>query len=346
MSSLRLGLMGCGLVSLKVHATNLPKLPGVTLGGAWDADPRRLKRIAEVAPGTPLFESADALLNGPVDAVIVATPYEEHARSAIAALRAGKHVYLEKPFAMDVAEADAMTQAWRGSGRVGMVGFNYRYNPLFQALRADIAAGKIGKLISLRTVFSFSPHEGIDWDITRHGDHGAMFDLAPHHLDLARFFTGSEARSVFAQVVSGRTPRDTVHLQMTMADGVLVQSCLQLNSIEEHRIEAYGETGKLVVDLARSLAVEFTGVKATRLGSMLARVEQLAAPVIHADYLATKLRAPWNEPSFERAIAAFVASVGRGADVSPDFVDGLASQQLLATALKSVELGAAVELGA
>jgi myo-inositol 2-dehydrogenase/D-chiro-inositol 1-dehydrogenase len=343
MSKLRLGLLGCGLVSLKVHAINLPKMPDATLAGAWDADPRRLGRLVEVAPGIPVFESAEALLDAPIDAVIVATPYEDHARSAIAALKAGKHVYVEKPFAMDTAEAAAMTAAWSGSGLVGMVGFNYRYNPLFQALRADIAAGRIGKLISLRTVFSFSPHEGIDWDITRHGDHGAMFDLAPHHLDLARFLTGSEAVSVFARTTSGRTPRDTAHLQMTMADGTLVQSCLQLNSIEDHRIEAYGEAGKLVVDLTRSLAVEFTGVKATRLGPMRARVEQLVSPVVHAGYLATKLHAPWNEPSFARAITAFTASVRGGAAVTPDFADGLACQQLLAAALRSAELGAAVE---
>jgi predicted dehydrogenase len=346
MNGLRIGFMGCGLVSLKVHAANLRKMPGVTLAGAWDADPRRLGRLAEVAPGLPLFDSAQALLDAPLDAVIIGTLYEDHAASAISALRAGKHVYLEKPFAMDLAEAAAMTEAWRGSGLVGMIGFNYRHNPLFQDLRAAIAAGRIGKLISLRTVFSFSPHEGIDWDITRHGDHGALFDLAPHHLDFARFFTGGEARSVFAQVVSGRTPRDTAHLQIAMADGVLVQSCLQLNSIEEHRVEAYGEGGKLVVDLTRSLAVEFTGVKATRLGPMLARAEQLAAPVVHAGYLATKLRAPWNEPSFERAIEAFVASVRGGAAVTPDFADGMACQRLLDAALRSAELGAPVEPGA
>lgn len=346
MSKLRLGFLGCGLVSLKVHAANLPKIPGVALAGAWDADPRRLDRLAQAVPGVPLFDSAQALLDAPLDAVIIATPYEDHASSAIAALQAGKHVYLEKPFAMTLAEATRMTQAQAASGRVGMVGFNYRYNPLLQDLRAAIAAGRIGKLISLRTVFSFSPHDGIDWDITRHGDHGAMFDLAPHHLDLARFLTGQEARSVFARTVSGRTPRDTTHLHITLADGVLVQSCLQLNSIEEHRIEAYGEGGKLVADLPRALAVEFTGLKVTRLGPSLARLEQLAAPLLHPGYLSTKLRAPWNEPSFERAISAFVAAVRGGAPATPDFADGLACQRLLDAALTSAERGAPVEFAA
>jgi predicted dehydrogenase len=220
-----------------------------------------------------------------------------------------------------------------------MVGFNYRYNPLFQELRAAIAAGRIGRLISLRTVFSFSPHEGQDWDITRHGDHGALFDLAPHHLDLARFLTGAEAASVSASVQSGRTPRDTAHLQLTMTNGVLVQSCLQLNSIEEHRLEAYGDAGKLVVDLTRSLAVEFTGVKATRFGPMQARLEQLLQPVAHAGYLKTKLRSPWHEPSFERAVLAFVAAIREARPVQPDFADGLACQTLLEAALTSARTG-------
>jgi predicted dehydrogenase len=121
-----------------------------------------------------------------------------------------------------------------------------------------------------------------------------------------------------------------------------VQSCLQLSSVEEHRIEAYGDAGKLVVDLTRSLAVEFTGVKATRLGPMKARVAQLAQPVTHPGYLAAKLRSPWHEPSFLRAAEAFVAAIRGGGSVTPDFADGLACQRLIEAALQSAGSGMAV----
>ena len=343
-SEVRLGLLGCGLVALAVHAVNVRRLPGVVLAGAWDDDPRKLQRIRSIAPATQLYDQLDDLLTEPIDGVLIATPYEQHAATAIRAFEAGKHVYVEKPFATTLADAQAAEAAWRRSGRIGMVGFNYRFNPLFNRLRDAIRAGSIGKVASLRTSFSFSPHGGQDWDLTRHGEHGALFDLAPHHLDLARHLTGAEPTSITALVRNGRSPRDIGHLEIAMDDGALVQSRLQLNSVEEHRIEAYGEAGKLSVDLTRSLALQRVGLRATALGGAVARVAQAMQPLTHAGYLAEKLRAPWREPSFLRAIASFTEAIRTGARVSPDFADGLACHRMLEAALTSAASGAAVEV--
>src|SRR6185369_726938 len=152
-----------------------------------------LSIAARVVPTARAFGTYDELLNeGDVDAVVICVPNSLHAETAIAALKNGAHVYVEKPLATNLAEAGAVLKAWRGTDLVGMMGFNYRHNELYQSVRTHIAAGALGKLLTVRTVFSTSGEHLASWKLARRTGGGVLLDLGSHHLDLIRYFFAQE----------------------------------------------------------------------------------------------------------------------------------------------------------
>ena len=126
-----------------------------------------------------------------VDAAVVSTPNALHAPQAIALLEAGKHVLVEKPMALNVAECDAMIAASRASGASLMVAHCWRFHPDVIALRDRIAAGELGEVVKTR---GYGVHAGwgpSGWftDPTLAGG-GALPDMGVHAIDTARFLLG------------------------------------------------------------------------------------------------------------------------------------------------------------
>jgi predicted dehydrogenase len=110
------------------------RLPDVELIALAEPDVQRRVEASRRAPGAAAYGSYHDLLKMPeVEAVVICLPNALHAEVAVAALEQGKHVYLEKPLATSLDEAQRVVTAWRRAGVVGMIGFNYRFNPLFQA---------------------------------------------------------------------------------------------------------------------------------------------------------------------------------------------------------------------
>lgn len=340
MSKLKIGLVGCGLVALSVHLKNLPKIRDVELIALADPDLKRRERASQLAPQAQVFENYHDLLALPIiDAVIISVPYEYHAEAMIAAIKAGKHVYLEKPFATNLVDAEQMIAVGKNSDRQVMVGFNYRFHPLYQALKQTIQSKKVGEPVTLRSVFCFVPQTGMDWQITRHGSFGAIFDIAPHHIDLARFLLEAEVAEVFVQMRSLQSQNDTVLLQLRMTNDVLVQSFFCLHSVEIGQVEIYGTRGKLGVDHYRSLSVEYTAPKIGHFARMNQGLGQILQPLTQYQYVREKLRSPWNEPSFLRSLNQFVHTLQHQQPVSPNIWDGYRNQQVIDAAQESVRTG-------
>ena len=137
MTHIRVGLIGCGGVGGGVHLKLLRRMQGVTLVAVADLDPHR-RAEAEQA-GVRATTDADTLLSRPdIDAVVIAVPPIAHAAVACSALDRGRPVCLEKPLAASLADGQAILDAWRRPGRparVGMIGFNYCFNPLVRSAR-------------------------------------------------------------------------------------------------------------------------------------------------------------------------------------------------------------------
>jgi predicted dehydrogenase len=167
--------------------------------------------IAERAARDLGFEEASgdwrALVVHPeIDLVDITTPNHLHAEMALAAIDAGKHVYCEKPLALDAASAARMAAAAEAAGVTTMVGFNYLKSPAAMAARRLIEAGLIGEVWHFRGAFHqdvlADPRQPFGWRFERRlAGAGALGDLGAHVLALARFLVG-EVEEVCAHAMT------------------------------------------------------------------------------------------------------------------------------------------------
>jgi myo-inositol 2-dehydrogenase / D-chiro-inositol 1-dehydrogenase len=340
-SRVRVGLIGCGRIARLVHLKVLRRLPGVDLVALAEPDPQRRAEAARLAPAARGCGGYQELLEmRDVDAVVICAPTFMHADVAVDAVQRGKHVYLEKPIALNLIEAARVLAAWRRTGLVGMMGLNYRFNPLFAATKRQIQSGRLGELVGARSVFSTSIRPIPDWQQTRARGGGALLDLASHHIDLMRFLFDQEVRDVAAAWRTQRSEEDSAMLRLRLADGLLIQSFFSLCAVEEDRVEIYGQAGKLTVDRSLSLDVEISGPT-----QRYARVRKLARTLRglrRVSHLVDKVLTPGHEPSFRAALARFVMAVRSGRPAAPDFVDGYRCLAVVEAAETSARTGCAV----
>ena len=152
---LKVGVIGCGRFAQAVHLPNLRGLPGAELVALAEPDPNRRQEASRCVPAATVYAGyRDLLKMRGLEAVIVSVPTGLHGEVAIAAMQLGKHLYLEKPISTSLEEADKVMSVWKQSGVTGMVGFNYRFNALYQAAQVQIQAGTLGALVGARSVFS------------------------------------------------------------------------------------------------------------------------------------------------------------------------------------------------
>jgi predicted dehydrogenase len=174
-------------------------------------------------------ESFDAILRDPeVEAVLLTTPHTLHGEQVIAAAQAGKHVFVEKPFTLTVAEGRAATEACRRARVVLAVGHGRRRQPANRALKALIGEGALGQVvqiegnISSNTGFTMKPG---GWRADpRETPAGAMTGLGIHHVDTFQYLLGPIARVMALSrrlVLTGMEIDDTTGILFEFASGAL-----------------------------------------------------------------------------------------------------------------------------
>jgi predicted dehydrogenase len=127
---------------------------GIRFVAGCTGTPEKARDYA-AAKGIRLLDGYEAVLADPaVQAVVLATPHRQHAAQVIQAAKAGKHVFVEKPFSLSKAEAEAAVAACREAGRVMALGHNRRFLPLIAEMKAQLAAGAIGTLLHVEGHFS------------------------------------------------------------------------------------------------------------------------------------------------------------------------------------------------
>lgn len=201
MAQLRLGISGLGRGAM-LTVPGLAANARIELVAGFDPS-REPRQGLRRSYGARVYESFEGLIaDADIDAVYIASPHEHHASQAIAAARAGKHVLVEKPMAVSIAEARAMAGAAAESGTCLMIGPSHGYDgPV--ALAADIAAsGDIGRVRMIQafnyTDFLLRPRNPEELDRARGG--GVVLSQATHQIDIVRRLAGSEVRSVRAQL--------------------------------------------------------------------------------------------------------------------------------------------------
>src|SRR5436305_8116803 len=208
----RLGVIGVGIMGSN-HARVLAELPGVTVVGIADPGAAHRPLLAEIL-GCQACDDTEGLLALGIDAAVVAAPTHLHHDIALACVRRGVHVLVEKPIASNVEEGRAIVTAAERAGVTLMVGHVERFNPAVQALKEAIRGEEILS-ISITRVGPFPP---------RMSNVGVVIDLAVHDIDLIRWFTDSEIIQVQPQLKSAVAEREDIALlQFRTASGVLAQ---------------------------------------------------------------------------------------------------------------------------
>jgi predicted dehydrogenase len=187
----RVGVIGCG--AGRFHARNYAVLPDVELVALAGLDEDRCREIANRHDIPRLYRDYTELIAQPdIDGVSICVPNYLHARMTIDALEAGKHVLVEKPLAMTVAEGEAMVEAAARTGRILMTVFNRRYRNDSHIVKQHVDAGSLGKIYFVRTGWLRDqgiPGGSAGWFTAKtQSGGGCLIDLGVHMLDLALWF--------------------------------------------------------------------------------------------------------------------------------------------------------------
>ena len=182
-------------------------------------DLTRARQFADRMQVPLAYGSYDELLADPtVQAVYIPLPNNDHKPWTIKALQAGKHVLVEKPFALSADEAQEMVGASVEKGLVLMEGFNYRYHSRIQKVLEIIRKEDLGKLRFLHCSFSFPMENPDDFRLVPSLGGGAMYDLGCYCVDFQRLVVGREPESVQARYHQGGSGVD-LQMQVTLDFG-------------------------------------------------------------------------------------------------------------------------------
>src|SRR5262245_25403003 len=195
----RLGFLGVGDRGTQLLASAL-RIPGARVAALADVDPARLRRAADLARDhRPRLASPEAIFSlEEAEAIFIASPVYLHREQAVAALRAGKHVYLEKPLALTPEDCRAVldeAEAGERRGQVFQIGFQRRYNPRYLASLAAIERGDAGKILFVKAQWhsTGSPAKASKpWYFRRDKSGDIVLEQACHQMDVFNWVFGRE----------------------------------------------------------------------------------------------------------------------------------------------------------
>ncbi|MCW8129178.1 MAG: Gfo/Idh/MocA family oxidoreductase [Planctomycetota bacterium] len=183
---LRCAVIGAGAIGLH-HIQGFQKHPDAEVAAVAEVNPeRRAEAVAKYALPKGVEDYKELLKDKTIDAVSVALPNALHAPVATEAIKAGKHVLLDKPMATNAREAQQIVDAWKEKKVVFMVGQNFRFNPETQKVKAAAAAGELGEIYHGRAHWlrrSGIPRIGSWFTQKKMAGGGCCYDIGVHLLD-------------------------------------------------------------------------------------------------------------------------------------------------------------------
>ena len=250
-SPVRFAIVGCGLIGGKRAAA----LPPGSVTAVCDLIPQRAAALAAKAgPQCVATSSLQQLLDTQPDAVIISTLNADLGQTALRCMRAGRHVLVEKPVAISVAEIDEMIDCADCNGLLVRAGYNHRFHPAFQKARRIVDSGVLGPLMFIRARYG---HGGrVNYDKEWRADPklsggGELIDQGVHLIDLAGWFLGDWTRiDGHVGTFFWKMPvDDNAFLYLSTGSGQtawLHASCTEWKNL--FSFEIYGKMGKLHIE--------------------------------------------------------------------------------------------------
>jgi len=312
--------------------------------GVWSQRRTQGELFAKEQGISRVYDTFEELLADPEsDAVFIATPNNLHATHAIAALRAGKHVLVEKPMASSIAEAREMVQVARSQGRLLGVGFHLRHHALVVEARRRVVAGEIGEIQHVTAQFNLSsaapprltiPSGAWKQDPEQMGGAGALFGMGVHLIDLVRCLTGQEIAAVTALAV-GTTPERPLENfgQALLEFSGGAQGHILYGGrfpLSRNDVVLYGSKGRLIgerlIDVSTTGALHITWPE----GATGTRTESLRLDLID---------------HYQRQIEAFSEAISTRSSFAADGEDGLRAVEVATAIIESHSSGRRIIVG-
>ena len=293
------------------------------------------------------YDSEAALLADPeVDAVYIASPVFLHAKQAMAAADAGKHILIEKPLAMTAEEGQKVVEHCKEKGVLIAAGLMMRFGAYVQAMKKAVAEGKIGRPVSGYAQFTgWYPDMPGNWrQSKKNGGGGAMMDMGVHCIDLMQYILGTKAKDVaaFNDTISFHYDvEDTSTVLMRMENGAqcVVQSNFNIaDDAAKWRIEIFGEEGRLIGDTV------IGQVDGGKLDAMfLGKQGGYDAQQDKKDGQRTQIQVEFGN-MYAREIESFSNSILTGAPVEVPAEEAVQVQRIMEAAYRSSDEGCTVRL--
>ena len=251
----RLGIIGAGRIG-KVHCESIGRYVKNAVV-ACVADPfmnaETEKTVKALGAEKVTADYREILADKSIDAVLICSSTDTHAKISIEAIEAGKHVFCEKPVDHDVDRILEVKAALAKSNVKYQVGFNRRFDHNFEAVRDAIASGKIGHLDVLKICSRDPGAPPVDY-IRVSG--GIFLDMTIHDFDMVRFLSGDEVESVYAvggvtvdKAIGEAGDIDTAVITMKLKGGTLavIDNCRRATYGYDQRAEAFGSLGQVAI---------------------------------------------------------------------------------------------------
>jgi predicted dehydrogenase len=344
----RLGIIGCGNVTLNRHLPAVQSLSTLRVVALADIDSDRLAQAAERYGIETLYGDYRALIDDEdVEAVAVCAPLGLHVEMALAALEADKHVLIEKPLAPSLDEADAFVGRAAESRSIVMVGYNLRWHRLVRQAREMVRQGRLGPMelvVSCFTAGTRYKSDVLEWKKRRALGGGVLMEFATHYFDLWRFLLDTEVDEVCATTRSDEWDDVTGTVTARLENGILATAYFSEWTTERNEMHIFGREGSLHLSLYR-----FDGLESIPLFSAPGGIRNRLSRIAHAlrdvpratahlrsggDYYASFI-GQWQH--FARAIRG-----GERVGCAPE--DGRRALQIALAAAKSASTGEPVRV--
>ncbi len=329
---LRVGIIGYGYTG-KIHALACMAQAGARLTAIADSNAERLN---DLAAGVQAFKSYEELLESGVDAVSICLPTHLHCKVAVDALERGKHVLVEKPIAVSLAEAHCMLRAAKAAGRVLYVGMTHRFYPELREAKRLIDEGAIGSIVACNdcALEHFGFLNTPRWYMEkRFSGGGPALTSGIHLVDRLRWFTGDEVQLVAGSAANpyfDADVEDAGQMFLRFRGGVSAQITVAFLR-EPHPLvcdlQVIGTRGSMTVHTWR--------------GYELWNGSGHREKIFYTDQPhAAKVQA-----GIEGEMSEFCGSIAEGRDPWPSAEDNIRSLQVVLAYYRAAETGSAIELG-
>jgi predicted dehydrogenase len=335
---LRICLIGAGRAG-RVHANSFTRqIVGAELVAVVDSDVEVAERAKSDFGIDRAFNTVSAALDwGAFEAVIITTPTFTHREFAVATAEAGKHVFVEKPMALTLAECDEMIATAERAGIALQIGFMRRFDPEFRAAYERIAAGEIGRPMLIKSL-THGPGLPPAWARDLKLSNGMLAEVNSHDWDAVRWLMGSDPARVMAETANFKGPfrgveasdfYDTALVTIRFENGGLgsISGICPCDYGYDARVEIVGEKGIMQIGELKGSAV----VVATD------REEGLRTPI----YRTWLERFAWG---YIREMEHFVDCIRRGETPEVTGVDGRWAVACVLASTRSFQKGRPVSL--